>query len=225
MATDNSTAIPLCIEPDRRCDQAVARMFAKAFPALRLTRFAAFRTSSGYTHSHHIVVVSGTAGDLVSSRIINADMLPPGRKRRAFHRFGEDFASTSLSLERVRGGTIEATHYIRDDESLSADHPLHMFHPRHWPIGDHPSELRSYFERDRADARSFLAAVVAGLPDHLYMSDHGYSVHAADQDRMQQVVREFGEQLLKAFDNARVVSDRAPKLKLVANSAEVAHVN
>ena len=108
-------------------------------------------------------------------------------------------------------------------ESLPANHPLHMFHPRHWPIGDHPSELRSYFERDRADARSFLATVVAGLPDHLAcMSSHGYSVHAADRARMQQTVREFGEQLLKVFDNARVVSDRAPRLELVVSGAEVA---
>jgi hypothetical protein len=88
------------LEPDTLCDGEAERMFAQAFPTLHLTHFSAIRKSSDYTANRHTVCVSGAARDVVRSGIITADLLPPGRKRTAFHWLGEPRNSTWVALHR-----------------------------------------------------------------------------------------------------------------------------
>jgi hypothetical protein len=202
--------------PDPLCDQPAARMFAEAFPALQLSHFKAMRKDRGYTRNEHIVGLSGPAAELTRSGIIDVGCLLPGRKRKAWHWFGEERESTSLLLSRIRGGAVHAQFHLYDDESLPADHPLQIFHPRQWPLGDH-RDLRAFFERDRGDARTWITSVLASLDRMACVRKHGYKVHPGDAARMQQTVREFTDRLLAEFDSARVVSERAPQLEIVVN--------
>jgi hypothetical protein len=214
---------------------AIARAFARRFPTITLKHFAACRKGRPYVVSHHSVHVFGAASELLRLGLLQEHMIPPGRKRQLNGTFGSEGCGSKWGVTRVRAPGLEASFIIMGDDAdsdyqkerdyrddLPADHPLQFCHPRYWPFGD-PPELRAYFEQDRALARILIRADMTILSSKLgQMRKYGYSVHPGDGARMQQVVREFTEKLLQVFDGARVVSEQAPQLRLVA-SVEVGH--
>ncbi len=215
-------------------DAAVARSFAMNFPTIALTWFRAFRKGHTYVISHNEVSITGAATEMLRLRFLQEHMIPPGRKRHLDGNFGSEGRGSSWTVWRLKADQLEAHFHITGDDSdgscpernyrddLPADHPLQMCHPRHWPFGD-ARELRCYFERTRADARSWIENHLTALDRNLaHMSQHGYSVHAADQVRMRQMVHQLRKQLLPVFDGARVVSEQAPQLRLLAG-LEVDH--
>jgi hypothetical protein len=235
MASTNTALVaPSAEEVSSMSDAAVARAFAMNFPTITLTWFRAFRKGHLYVISHNDVSITGAATEMLRRGFLQEHMIPPGRKRHLYGQFWPEGHGSSWTVRRLNAGRLEAHFHImggdddgscpernyRDD--LPADHPLQMCHPRLWPFGD-ARELRCYFERTRADARSCIENQMSTLDRNLaHMSQHGYSVHADARAHMRQMVHLFEKQLLTAFDSARVVSEQAPQLSLVVG-VEVDH--
>jgi hypothetical protein len=216
--------------------RAVYRMFAVRFPGVTLEHFGARRKGPTFLVSTHFLTMVGATRQLLDLALIREDMIPPGRKRIAHGDFDTKRRGTvhgsRWDISRLKGNRLRARFDIMgdDEEGLSrpmgtyvddlpADHPLQMFHPRHWPFGD-AREQRHYFESTRAAARSWIDRHLTELRTNVgQMTSHGYSVRLADRDRMWHMVRQFSDELLEAFDNAGVESEKAPQLRMVVNNA------
>lgn len=213
-------------------DAAVEREFARLFPAIELKRFGANRRQpvGHYVISSHFMDFTGAERDLLSLRLIQEDMLPIGKKRICSGRFTPDALGCYWRVQWIKGGRLEVHYSIGGDDctdypercyvdDLPADHPLQAFHPRHWPFGD-ANDLRCYFESTRSETRSWIIAHMAQLDSNLTnMQAYGYGVRVEDRERMRNIVDQLGDELLQAFDEARVVSEQAPRLRLVDNEA------
>ena len=213
----------MALQPNTLCDPEAKRMFAEAFPAtLRLNRFASMRKDScDYTADFQLVNISGAEQDLLSSRLITTDLLPPGRKRTAFHWFGESHPKggphfTYVALKRKRGALLEVDFHIADNDSLPPTHPLQMFHPRRWPFGDRRAQRR-YFDEYRERQSGALEGLFMALEYLAATEQNGYKVHPGDTARMQQMVAQCRTQFRHAFATARIVAEQAPQLQLAVN--------
>jgi hypothetical protein len=221
---------PSAEEMESMSNAAIARRFARVFPTVEMTHFYAHRKGQPYVVSSNYLDITGSATEMLRLRILQEHMIPPGKKRKLSGKFSSKPGGSRWFVERLKADRLAAHFEIMGDDAdsdykergyrddLPADHPLQMCHPRHWPFGD-AGQLRCYFERTRADARSWIADNLTTLRRNLgSMSQYGYSVHASDRAWMQQMVREFGEELLRAFDSARVLCEKAPQLRVVANT-------
>jgi hypothetical protein len=208
----------MALEPNTLCDPEAKRMFGEAFPAsLQLNHFKSMRKDScDYTCDFQCVGIDGPTPDLVSSGLIAAELLPPGRKRVVFHWLGEPHRSTHVCLRRKRGDILDATFHIADDDSLPPAHPLQMFHPRRWPFGDRRAQRR-YFDEYRERQSGALEGLFMALEYLAATEQNGYKVHPGDTARMQQMVAQFRTQFRHAFATARIVAEQAPQLQLAVN--------
>ncbi len=191
-------------------DPVAARIFARKFPSVELTRFVRLEPSAGYYAGKalHIVAFNGLEGDLLRMGLVDAECLPPKPKRVSYGRH--------CDVWRLKGGRLKVRRELFD--SLDRSHPLYDVGAQNWPLIESPAQARSVaIEELRREALIGLKVFRGAYQWRLANCAHGQRVAAADQLRLESILDRFEHELIEATEAARLESDRRPQLALVVN--------